>query len=413
MNFELSPSINVKYQSLYMVEPALIGYNGHLFNYAKSLSNCLVGSSISFKIFVSKNCEPKILKEINSSVVFDELPNGNIFNNFIGRFVIAVFQYNFHLFKGLKKISKKESLQNKLLFFGTIQHIHLFGLIAWIALSKKKNLPKSIILTLRLSIYRYDINRWAASYFWYVIAFRLIESIKNKCDIFFITDSNKLQKEFAKITKIKIDLLPIPHTINNLEKISLDSIIGNEILTFTSLGSARKPKGFGVLVDAIIELSNDVNFSKFHFLLQSNFANNDDYIQDKINEIKKKNFKNVELLEKELSEEEYYLLIQKSNVIVIPYDQAIYYANTSGILTEAISYAKPIIVTNHTWMSDNMPDGIGVTFENMNSIDLAKKMILIAEKYNDFKSNLIQKSITWNEYHNAINFLKMLFQISK
>ena len=187
MNNQLDSINFIKYDSLFMVEPELIGYNGHLFNYAKSLSNCLVGSSISFKIFVSKNCEPKILKEINSSVVFDELPNGNIFNNFIGRFVIAVFQYNFHLFKGLKKILKKENLQNKLLFFGTIQHIHLFGLIAWIALSKKNNLPKSIILTLRLSIYRYDINRWAASYFWYIIAFRLIESIKNKCNIFFIT----------------------------------------------------------------------------------------------------------------------------------------------------------------------------------------------------------------------------------
>ena len=411
MNNQLDPINFLKYDSLFMVEPELIGYNGHLFNYAKSLSNCLVGSSISFKIFVSKNCEPKILKEINSSVVFDELPNGNIFNNFIGRFVIAVFRYNFHLFKGLKKISKKENLQNKLLFFGTIQHIHLFGLIAWIALSKKNNLPKSIILTLRLSIYRYDINRWAASYFWYVIAFRLIGLIKNKCDIFFITDSNKLQEEFAKITKIKIDLLPIPHTINNLEKISLDSIIGNETLTFTSLGSARKPKGFGVLVDAIIELSNDVNFSKFHFLLQSNCAINDDYIQDKIHEIKKKNFENVELLEKELSEEEYYLLIQKSNVIVIPYDQAIYYANTSGILTEAISYAKPIIVTNRTWMSDNMPDGIGITFENKNSNDLAKKIILIAEQYSDFKSNVIQKSTAWNEYHCASNFLRVLFKL--
>lgn len=401
------------YESFYMVEPTLTSYNGHQFNYAKSLSDLLQKTAISFKIFVSKSCEPKILEEINSSVVFEELPNDNIFKTLFGRFFVAVFTYNFHLFKGLKKISKKESLKNKLLFFGTIQHIYLFGLIAWIISSKKSNLPKSIILTLRLSIYRPDIKRWSISFFWYFVGFQLVKLISNKCDIFFITDSNKLQEEFAKITKIKIHLLPIPHTINSLEKVSLDSIIGNETLTFTSLGSARKPKGFGVLVDAIIELSNDVNFSKFHFLLQSNCANNDDYIQDKINEIKNRNFKNVELLEKELSEEEYYLLIQKSNVIVIPYDQAIYYANTSGILTEAISYAKPIIVTNHTWMSDNMPDGIGITFENKNSSDLAKKMILIAEKYSDFKSNLIQKSITWNEYHNATNFLKMLFQISK
>jgi hypothetical protein len=413
MKKELSPSKFVKYDSLFMIEPELIGYNGHLFNYAKSISDGLIGTSTSFKIFVSKSCERKILKEINSSVVFDKLPNGNIFNNFIGRFIIAVFQYNFHLYKGLRNISKKEILKNKLLFFGTIQHIHLFGLIAWIALSKKSNLPKSIILTLRLSIYRYDINRWAASYFWYVIAFRLIDLIKNKCEIRFITDSNKLQEEFAKITKIKIHLLPIPHTINNLEKSSLDSIIANDKLTFTSLGSARKPKGFGILVDAIIELSDDVNFSKFHFLLQSNCANNDDYIQDKINEIKKKNFKNVELLENELSEKDYYSLIQKSKVIIIPYDQSVYFANTSGILTEAISYAKPIIVTEGTWMSDNMPEGIGETFQNKNSSDLAKKMILIAEKYNEYKFNILQKCIAWNEYHNATNFIKMLFQLSK
>jgi glycosyltransferase involved in cell wall biosynthesis len=413
MKKELSPSKFVKYDSLFMIEPELIGYNGHLFNYAKSISDCLIGTSTSFKIFVSKNCERKILKEINSSVVFDKLPNGSIFNNFIGRFVIAVFQYNFHLYKGLRIISKKETLKNKLLFFGTIQHIHLFGLIAWIALSKKNNLPKSIILTLRLSIYRYDINRWAASYIWYVIAFRLIDLIKNKCKVSFITDSNKLQEEFAKITKIKIHLLPIPHTINNLENNGLDSKIAKDKLTFASLGNARKPKGFGILVDAIIELSDDVNFSKFHFLLQSNCAKNDDYILVKINEIKNRNFKNVELLEKELSEKDYYSLIQKSNVIIIPYDQSVYFANTSGILTEAISYAKPIIVTEGTWMSENMPEGVGVTFKDKNSSDLVKKMKLIAEKYSDFKSNLIQKSITWNEYHNATNFLKMLFQIGK
>ena len=117
--------------------------------------------------------------------------------------------------------------------------------------------------------------------------------------------------------------------------------------------------------------------------------------------------------QKELSEEEYYLLIQKSNVIVIPYDQAIYYANTLGILTEAISYDKPIIITNHTWMSDNMPDGIGITFENKNSSDLAKKMILMNEKYNDFKHNTNQKSIAWNEHHNATNFLKILFSMGE
>ena len=38
-------------------------------------------------------------------------------------------------------------------------------------------------------------------------------------------------------------------------------------------------------------------------------------------------------------------------------------------------------------------------------------MILIAEKYSDFKSTVIQKSIAWNEYHCASNFLRVLFKL--
>ena len=88
-------------------------------------------------------------------------------------------------------------------------------------------------------------------------------------------------------------------------------------------------------------------------------------------------------------------------------------ANKSGILIETISNAKPIIVTKGTWMIENMPKGIGETFENKNSTDLAQKIILTAEKYNDCKSNILQKAISWNEYHSAKNFLMALLKLEK
>ena len=403
---------NNKYTALWMIEPFLLGYNGHLFNYSKSISDNLNTTGIDFKIFVSKDCDEKIQNEIKTEIVFDKLPNEKIFNTFFGRVFKSIFIYNFHLYKGLKNISKNNNLNDKLLFFGTIQHIHLYGLLAWILFTKKQKCPKTIILTLRLSIFRYDLNRWSISYLWYLFAFKLVKLLKFKCNIYFITDSNKLVEEFKKLTNLKINLLPIPHTFKHSELVKFN-FLNNNSLIYTSLGSARKNKGFDILIDAIILLSKQMNFNKFHFVLQSNFNPNETIINSKIELIKSYNFKNVTLINSELKEDEYYSLLNTSSVILIPYDMGIYYANTSGIFTEAVSFSKPIIVTNNTWMSDNLCFASGYTFANRNAFDLAVKIEQSANNYNELLFDAKKKSIQWNKYHNATNFLNMLLQINE
>ena len=156
-----------------------------------------------------------------------------------------------------------------------------------------------------------------------------------------------------------------------------------------------------------------MNFNKFHFVLQSNFNPNETIINSKIELIKSYNFKNVTLINSELKEDEYYSLLNTSSVILIPYDMGIYYANTSGIFTEAVSFSKPIIVTNNTWMSDNLCFASGYTFANRNAFDLAVKIEQSANNYNELLFDAKKKSIQWNKYHNATNFLNMLLQINE
>ncbi len=395
-----------------MIEPFLIGYNGHLFNYAKSLSENLNNNGVEFKIFVSKDCDSKIKKEINTEVVFDNLPNENVFKTFFGKMFKSVVIYNFHLFKGLKKISKNNQLKNKLLFFGTIQHIHLFGLILWLIFTKKKNCPKTIILTLRLSIYRYDLNRWSLSYVWYVFAFKLINLVKLKCNIYFITDSNKLVDEYKKLTNLNISLLPIPHTFKHTDFVNFEFTKNTYSIVFTSLGSARKNKGFDILIDAIILLSKKSNFENYQFILQSNCSSNDTFIKSKIDLIKVYSFNNVTLIDRELKENEYYSLLNISDVVLIPYDMGIYYANTSGIFTEAVSFGKPVIVTKNTWMSDNLSIGSGYAFENRDAFDLVLKIETSFKNYISMLNESKASSKKWNMYHNSDNFIKLLFQLN-
>ena len=213
-----------KIDGIYMVEPFLVGFKGHYYNYVKSLYNIVNQKKLLFKIFVPKNCDTKITETIPSQRVFEKLPDDSIFNTLVGRYLTAIFKYNYHMYNGLKNISNNSELNNKLLFFGTIQHVHVFGLIFWLFFTPKSKHPAKIVLTLRLSIYRYDIKRWFLISFWYIIGFNLLFIFRKKYKIKIITDSDGLVKEFSKITKFHIELLPIPHTSEN---INIEKLIEN------------------------------------------------------------------------------------------------------------------------------------------------------------------------------------------
>jgi glycosyltransferase involved in cell wall biosynthesis len=391
---------------VYMIEPFLIGFKGHLYNYAKSIDDNLDKSKFVFKIFVSNNCEPKILNNINASPVFDKIPIDKYFKSFFGKLFISVFVFNKHLYNGLRKISKNNKLNNKILFFGTIQHIHFLGLIFWLLFSKSNNRPSKIILTLRLSIYRYDKKRWALPYYWYLLSLKLINLLKSKYNIYLITDSQKLVTEFSKLTKQEIFLLPIPHTHNPNSNQTI-----NQNLIISSLGGARKNKGVDLIIDSIFEISKISIFNNVKFLIQANCNQDDYYMMEKINELRKYNFSNVEIIDNELSEKKYYDTIYKSDIVLIPYDLGIYYSNTSGIFTEAMSLGKPVIVTEGTWMSDNLCDNCGLLVKNRDVNDLKNKIILMISKFDEYKSNSLLNSSKWNQFHNAKNFVFQLLNI--
>lgn len=395
-----------KVKGFFMIEPFLIGYNGHLFNYAKSIQDAINNKIYNFKIFVSKDCESVIFDNINAVSIFDSIPSNKHFSTIFGRLFYSVFIFNKHLYRGLRKISKNYDLNNKIIFFGTIQHIHLYGLFFWLFFLKKDNKPLKIILTLRLSIFRYDKKRWALSYFWYLIGLNLIKTIKNKYNIFLITDSEKLVAEFANVTRQKITLLPIPHT----HKFQIKNLL-NQKLIISSLGGARKNKGVDLIIDSIIALSCDNIFNDITFIIQSNCHENDNYMKSKINLLRSYKFDNVEILDSALSEDDYYKIFNITDIVLIPYDLGIYYANTSGIFTEATSMGKPVIVTRGTWMSDNLSNNCGLLINNRDSDDLVLKIKSLVLNYNEYKIASELNAKNWNNYHNPNNFINELLKI--
>ena len=195
---------------------------------------------------------------------------------------------------------------------GTTQYIDLIAIFFFNLFVKRK--PK-IILTLRMSIYRYDIKRWSIVVFLYKIGFLLLFLInKFTKNIFFITDSEMLKVEYEKLTFFKINVLPIPHTLNNhIAKKTTNDL--KKTINIVSLGPARSPKGFSFICDLVIKYVTENSNPKVNFILQCNNTNIEDIIENSIERIEKLNSPYIELLRNELSENDYFLLLEQADIV--------------------------------------------------------------------------------------------------
>jgi glycosyltransferase involved in cell wall biosynthesis len=389
-----------------MIEPRLTSYSGHLYNYASSLKKEVENSGGQFKILVSKDCDLNILRELNGVQVFDTNPPDKYFHNIFSKFFVATFVCNLHLFRGLKR-SKQILGGDWTYFMGTAQYIDFFAIFLFNFFIKKSN---KFILTLRLSIFRYDLQRWSINVFWYWLGINFL-FLQNyfKKNIRLITDSETLKQEFERITCFNIHVLPIPHT--NIFSDKIFSSKNNSEIIVISLGPARLQKGFNNITELINSYLINKNDFKHNvvFKLHCVNSNNDNSISESINYLKSLNSKNVELIDCSLTELEYFQILNNSDIILLPYNSLSYYAQTSGIFTEALSMGKPVIVTKNTWMSIQLEKfASGLSIKENDNVDFYENFKIMVNNFDEFSQSSITSMRLWNSFHNSTNFLHQL-----
>ena len=93
----------------------------------------------------------------------------------------------------------------------------------------------------------------------------------------------------------------------------------------------------------------------------------------------------VTLVPERLDEANYSELLRCLDVVLIPYQPEGYVEPTSGIFTEALAAAKPVVVPKGTWMARELAaSGGGVEFEPGDADDLACKTIEVVRRYPEY-----------------------------
>lgn len=174
--------------------------------------------------------------------------------------------------------------------------------------------------------------------------FQIIKYLSLKDNIFFLTDSHNIKKNYIK-KNTSINLFP--NFIHFDKKFKKKNKRKLNVSLF--IGPARKEKGFLNIPNILIKVNKIKNVSfnlNYSLDLKNIKKENIDFILNKINKF------DVKIINSEMNENHYINFFKKTDVLIMNYDYISYkQERTSAVFLDAISnYVIPIVKKN-TWMS--------------------------------------------------------------
>jgi len=389
---------------------------GHSFEYAKALGCSLQDRGAEVIILSSQKVSGSIVKEFNVIPTFRYDFNQRFglpalkgrHRKLLNRIIFQL--HSFFFIQDLIAVNRRlKCSSDSIVLFHTINQNHLFPIIRWAERFPYKTCPK-VVLVLRFTTNRPpQIAEDAKKY--YRHAFRYLDRSSVNSRFFFFSDSELLVNEYRAFTRLPFHVLPIPHTQARFNRSNESrSCVPSGPICLSYLGDARMNKGFHFLPYLFKKMAPMLESQRICAEVQANIRDeNDLFVKQAIKQLKR--LSNIVLHENELSSSEYYALLFRSHIVILPYTLDYYHSQTSGIFGEALAWGKPVIVPRGTWMyRQSKQHGAGVGFLPNDRQDLCESVIKAVENYPALRTKAVEASHKWRSFHNQASYVEILFE---
>ena len=173
-------------------------------------------------------------------------------------------------------------------------------------------------------------------------------------------------------------------------------------LRLTYLGNARTEKGFHLLPHAVAALEHPfLTSGQARFVIQCNASLDleDQAVVDARAKLSRHGAHKVELIGQALQPNEFQRRLIAADIIILPYEASLYRRRSSGILIQALTAGRPLVVPAETWMSDTMPADCGIVFSG--PADLPRAIASAIEAIPRLSAAARDQAPQWRAEHNA------------
>lgn len=380
---------------IFLLDPGLLNQHGHHFHTDLSIYRecCLRGIEVS--IFSHIDVETKIAAHLPVQPIFraSAYPSRDGAKD-------RCLQEDFDLFNSMVEEDLKQNLQlglssQDLILIPTVRDIHLTGIYKWyVKLPDPK--PKVFLRFLFSPWFRVKNEERELAVKLNKTQLKLWQSLPSD-QVFFSTESHALAFYYRQLTGLSIDVLPM---ILNYQGISetIRVSTGKQGKHLIFLGEARREKGFHLLIGAIEAVLS--KYPETQFTLQAScLFDVEQAVVDRLQNLSP----TIRILTEPLSTSAYNDLLLSADGVLLPYDPTQYELRTSLIFLEAVGAGKVVLVSEGTWMADEMREiGLnGVLVERFSSTGLAKAVITLLESWDHYAFNSLQAAARIRNRHNV------------
>ncbi len=220
----------------------------------------------------------------------------------------------------------------------------------------------------------------------------LTTSSQFKKKIYIYTETKKHAEILSKTLGTKIHHIPFPSFPVTTSKHNPR----RKKIVICSLGGGRRDKGFDKLSLIVSDFLKRYQHSEnIQFVFQK--PRNQDHLEESLSQLL--TFKNVKILNNQLSNTEYEERLVSSDIFLFPYHKNTYFLRGSGIVWEAVANSKPLVCTKGTALEEALICENGLSAETIS--DFSKALIKIINSLSHYKKNA--EICSEHYYKNMIN----------
>jgi hypothetical protein len=349
---------------LFIVDFDVVGFSGHFFNQVLGFREAASASGLEPQVFVPQSADPKIAAALDADAILPDViwhvaDRDTALESFAEAHIALRVLWNAIKERG---VSARDIL---LITSSRPAVIHALG--AWLSTVRSQSIPAVFFRFfgpefLNFHTMDYNDQAWTIRY-----ASRELASKRGEERVFFTINNRELLASLEALTSRRAFFMPVPKYYADVERVRRAGDAGPATIYVHANRAGEMPRRIAAAAALILRQRTGVKF----LVRFCKHAGAGETAHEAIDQRLIGN--GLELLPTEEDHLQYLAAIERSQIVLLPYEPVEYRGVASGPFCEAAAQGKVVVAPGGTWMANQIAEGhaAGVLFAEPTAEDMA------------------------------------------